>query len=98
MTIFRPTTHHPNFLLGCFSLLLLLVGVFVHDYGFGVGTYMAAIAIGLGFIHWIWSIVDVTINHHLDERSKAFWNTLVIIVAPVAGIIYYATQGQDVRI
>jgi hypothetical protein len=83
-------THHPNFILGIASLILMIVGVVVTYNGFRAGDYILIGSVAMGAIHWIWSIIDV-INHQPNKsQSKVFWIILVVIIPPVGGLLYYA--------
>lgn len=89
---------HPNLLVGFFSFLMLLIGVILKGNNLGrTGNYLLIAAFGLGFIHWIWAIITVFINKELDERSRIFWMTLVVIMPPLGGMYYYLMKRKNVR-
>ena len=89
---------YPAFLIGVLSFLCFLIGVFVNSQNHTAAEYILIGGVVLGFIHWVWSIIDVFSNHNLDGRSRAFWITLVIIVPPVGGMMYYMMKHKVVRI
>ncbi|HVK97170.1 MAG TPA: PLD nuclease N-terminal domain-containing protein [Flavisolibacter sp.] len=85
-------TTHPNFILGIISLLLLFIGVGLKANGFRAGDYVLMGAIGIGAIHWIWSVVDVFKDYNKKKRTEnknILWVILVLIVPPVGGLFYY---------
>ncbi|MGZ3836927.1 MAG: PLDc N-terminal domain-containing protein [Flavisolibacter sp.] len=89
---------HPNFLLGAFSFLALLLGVVLRSDDFMFGEYLKLAGIGLGAIHWTWSIIDVFTNHGLNGKSRMFWIILVMLIPPVGGMIYYLNRRMNVGI
>ena len=97
MPQFKKNMSHPNFIIGAFSFLLLLAGVLLSGNNFMFGGYMMAAAFALGFIHWIWSMVNVFTDHNLDKRSKMFWTIMVIILPPLGGMYYYAMKRKNVQ-
>ena len=88
---------HPAFIIGALSFLCLLIGVVIKGQNQVAGKYIVIGGVILGFIHWVWSIVDVFTNPNMDARSRVFWRTLVIIVAPIGGMIYYMMKHKVVR-
>jgi hypothetical protein len=88
---------HPAFIIGALSFLCLLIGVFINAQNQAAGKDILIAAAVLGFVHWVWSIVDVFTNPNLDGRSRVFWRTLVIIVAPIGGMVYYMMKHKVVR-
>jgi hypothetical protein len=87
------TTSHPNFILGLFSLLLIFVGLGLRANGYRGGDAVFMAAIGLGAIHWIWSIIDVFKHYRTNndtENKNILWVILVVIVPPVGGLLYYS--------
>lgn len=89
---------HPNFITGAISYLLLLIGVVLNASGFVVGKYVIVVSVVLGGIHWIRSIVDVYNDHDLknEEASRYLWMSLVIMVPPVTGMLYYMMKRKKI--
>jgi hypothetical protein len=87
---------HPSFIIGALSFIMLLLGAAIQRTDVSTGHYVILASVVLGAIHWIWSIVDVAKSKHLDPRSRPFWLALVIIVAPVGGMIYYMMKTKNV--
>ena len=87
---------HPNFILGLFSLLLIFIGIGLQANGYASGDAVLIGAIGLGGIHWIWSIIDV-LKDYKTKNDKEDRNILWVIIAviPVGGILYYG-MGRKV--
>ncbi len=56
------------------------------------------VAFLLGGIHWIGSIVDVWTDPTLknEDKSRYFWFALVIMIPPMAGVLYYMMRQKKV--
>ncbi|HYC28188.1 MAG TPA: hypothetical protein VEB42_05215 [Chitinophagaceae bacterium] len=91
---------HPNFLAGLLSYLLFLVGVFLRYNNLSLGTTLIGIAIGIGAVHWVVAIIDVSTNSDLkkDGQSWYLWVALIIMLPPVAGMLYYMVHKRKVRL
>ena len=89
---------HPAFIIGALAYFCLLIGVVINGQNPTVGKDILIAVVVLGFVHWVWSIVDVFTNANLDQRSRVFWGVLVIIVAPIGGMVYYMMKHKVVRI
>jgi hypothetical protein len=89
-------TMHPNFLLGLFSLFLLILGWVLRVYGFQTSDYIWLAAFLLGGVHWVWAITDVFRHQHPGSQSRVLWAILVVAVPPVGGLFYYA-MSKTVR-
>jgi prolipoprotein diacylglyceryltransferase len=89
---------HPNFLLGLISSLLLIAGVFVLASEREAGRIVILTSIFLGAIHWVGSMISVCKDHTLkkEETSRYFWLSLVIIIPPIAGMLYYMADDKKV--
>lgn len=90
--------YHPNFILGLFSLFLFFIGIGLQANGYESGSYVLMSALGLGGVHWIWSIIDVLKDYHTDEITEdrnILW--VILGVIPVGGLLYYAL-GRKVTI
>jgi len=96
--MWKKNMFHPAFLIGVLAYICLLVGVVINTQNHTEGKDILIAAVVLGSIHWVWSIIDVFTNTHLDQRSKAFWRTLVIIAAPIGGMFYYMMKHKVVRV
>lgn len=83
-------THHPNFILGLASMLILLIGIVLKYNAFAAGDYIMMGAVAMGAIHWVWSIIDVLAHQSVKSQSKVFWIILVIVIPPVGGLLYYS--------
>lgn len=95
---FKRNIYHPAFIIGLVSYLVLILAVVFRGYGYSWADYVFGIAVGLGAVHWIWSIIDVFSNRHLDKRSKPFWLILVMLIPPLGGMVYYAMKNRIVSI
>jgi len=97
MNRWKKNVFHPAFIIGAAGILCLLIGAIVNGQNHTAGKDILIVGVVLGFVHWVWSIVDVFTNPNLDERSRVFWRTLVIIVAPIGGMVYYMMKHKVVR-
>lgn len=93
-------TRHPNFIIGALSYLLLLGGVIFYANELLAGRAMVFAAVLLGGIHWVSAIVDVWTDEQLkrESDSRYFWLALVIMIPPVAGILYYIMKQKKISI
>ncbi|HEX2532717.1 MAG TPA: PLDc N-terminal domain-containing protein [Chitinophagaceae bacterium] len=80
---------HPNFILGIFSILLVIIGVGVKAYGYHAGDWMVIAAVVLGGIHWIWGVIDVIARHDMKPFQKRFWLIAVIAAPAIGGLLFY---------
>ena len=82
---------HPNFVAGLLSYLLFLIGVVLQIYNSDLGLQFIFGSIILGGIHWIGSLIDVCTDPELkrDEQSRFLWLAIVIMIPPIAGMMYY---------
>jgi hypothetical protein len=83
-------THHPNFILGIASIIIMFVGIAMRYNGYRGGDYVLMGAVAMGAIHWIWSIIDVVAHQSIRSQSRVFWIILVIVIPPVGGLLYYS--------
>jgi hypothetical protein len=57
---------------------------------FIIGSFIA------GGVHWITSMIDVCTDRNLkNQESRYFWLALVIMVPPLAGMIYYMIDERN---
>jgi hypothetical protein len=89
---------HPNFIVGWISYLLLLAGIVLNAYDVGIGKTLILGSFLSGGVHWIGSMFDVWTDPTLknEDISRGFWFQLVLMIPPVAGMIYYMTQHKKV--
>jgi len=86
---------HPNFILGLISYLSLLVGIILLASNLALGRQLIILSFFIGGIHWIASIIDVCTDPNLnDQHSRYFWLAIVIMIPPMAGMIYYMIDGR----
>ena len=96
MITLNKTAIHPNFILGAFSFLLLLLGVVLRSDDFMIGDYLKLAGITCGAVHWIWSMIDVFTNHELNSKSRPFWTILVVLIPPLGGMFYYMNGRTNI--
>ena len=91
---------HPNFIIGLVSYVTLLVGVLLHSDGFEAGYSLIVGAVVLGGLHWIGSIIDVSRDPARKEEDSIwyFWMAVVIMVPPIAGMMYYMFNNKKVTV
>jgi hypothetical protein len=86
---------HPAFIIGAASYLVLLLGVVLKGNMIHWGIYVILSAFILGGIHWVWSVIDVFTNEELKgTQSRPMWILVVIILAPLGGMLYYAMRRK----
>ena len=90
----KDTLKHPNLILGLFTFLTLILSVgFRANRLNSVGDVLFITTLALGFIHWVWSIIDVLKDYRTNKATEdrnIIWVIFVIIVPPLGGILYYA--------
>jgi hypothetical protein len=89
---------HPGFIIGVISFILLFLGIGLKSNRMFEGNHILIASIVLGGIHWIWSLIDVIKDDSLkhDGRSRYFWISLVIMVPPVMGMVYYMMRRKRI--
>lgn len=84
---------YPNLILGLVTFFTLILSVgFRANRMNGVGDILFITTLVLGFVHWIWSIIDVLKHYRSNKGTEdrtIIWVILVIIVPPVGGVLYY---------
>ena len=90
----KDTRKHPNLILGLVTFLTLILSVgFRENINRSVGDIFFIATLVMGFVHWIWAIIDVLKHYrtnNTEENRNIFWVIFVIIVPPLGGIVYYA--------
>ena len=85
---------HPNLIIGLFTFLTLILSMGFHANRLNsVGDVLLIATFVLGFVHWVWSIIDVLKHYRSNKATEdrtIIWVILVIIVPPVGGIIFYS--------
>jgi hypothetical protein len=94
----KSNTHHPSFIIGVLSFVLLICGIVLKGSGFKSGDYVDLAAVVFGGIHWVWSITDVLRNRQLTGDSRIFWIIVVMLVPPVGGMLYYLMKRKPLQI
>lgn len=93
----KNTITHPAFILGILSYLLLLIGVVLRADEFWLGKYLLIAAPVLGFVHWVWSMVSVLRDPRLKgTESRVVWLLVVIILAPIGGMLYFVMKRKRI--
>lgn len=87
---------HPAFILGAVSFVFFLFGVVLRGNDSIWGNKIILVAIILGALHWIWTVVEVLTGHDLNPKSKSFWLILVMLIPPLGGMIYYMMKRKNV--
>lgn len=84
---------HPNLILGLVTFLTLILSVgFRANRMNAVGDVLFIATLVLGFVHWIWSVVDVLKHYRTNKATEdrtIIWAIIVIIVPPLGGILFY---------
>lgn len=88
------TWKQPNLVLGLVTFLTLILSVgFRANRLNRIADILLISTFSLGFIHWVWAVIDVLKNFFANKAKEArniLWVVLVVIVPPVGGILYYA--------
>jgi hypothetical protein len=80
---------HPSFIIGVVSIILLFIGIGMKANAARSGDIIIIISVGLGAIHWIWTIFDVANTNTLKGQQKKFWLIAVIAAPVLGGMLYY---------
>ena len=94
--VLKKNTHHPSFIIGMLSFVLLLASVAFRANDFGSADHFMLASIILGGIHWVWSVIDVFKNYDLDPGSRIFWIVVVMLIPPVGGMLFYLMKRKKV--
>jgi len=93
----KNNTSHPAFILGILSYFLLIVGVGLKANSFRAGYYVLAAVPILGAVHWVWSLYTVIRDPQLKgTESRVLWLLVVIIIAPLGGMMYFFMRRKRV--
>lgn len=85
---------HPSFIIGVISIIVLMVGIGFRANGYQGGDYIIGSSVVLGFIHWVWTIVDVIKRDDMKAFQKRFW-LIVVVACPVLGGMFFYTMHQE---
>ena len=87
---------HPNFFLGLFTIILLLVGIGLKANSYHDGDYVLIGSTILGGIHWIWGIIDVVGRNDMKPFQKQFWLILTVAIPALGALLFYVLhQTKD---
>lgn len=89
---------HPNFILGVFSIILVIIGAVIKANAYRSGDYIIMGAVALGAIHWIWGIIDVIGRTDMKPFQKRFWMIAVIAAPAIGGLIFYVMHQKRDKI
>ena len=85
---------HPNFILAILSFIVAAVAVGLRTSNdHEKADVFMIIAIIMGGIHWIWSIIDVARTDSLHGSQKKFW-LIGVIAIPIGGLFYYLMHSK----
>jgi len=57
--------------------------------GLGIGMILFwVLFVGVGFIIWIWALIDVIRRQFTNSSDKTLWLVIVILLGWIGGIIY----------
>ena len=88
---------HPNFILGLISYILFLIGIIMVSTGYEVGKAVVFAAVIMGALQWVGSLVDVSRDPALnDQHSRYFWFAIVLMIPPLAGMLYYMVDAKRI--
>ena len=85
---------HPNFIIALIAVFFSLLAIGFRANGDNsTGDVLLYVAIVLGAIHWIWSIIDVWRTDTLDGSQKVVW-LIAVIAIPLGGMLYYILHSK----
>lgn len=90
---------HPNFILGLFSQLLFFGAGMLIGSNIEWGKILAIVAVMLAAVHWIWGMVDAWRDPGLKNKEVGnhFWFSLILLIPPLAGLMYYMILDKRIR-
>ncbi len=85
---------HPNLILAVVAVILGAISIALYSARNNqVAGVLMVIAMVLGVIHWIWSIIDVANTTSLQGSLKKFW-LIAVIAIPIGGTFYYLMHSK----
>jgi hypothetical protein len=96
----RKNIVHPNFFLGLLSYASFFIAAMLISYNIAGGKTMAIITLLLSVIHWVWGLIDAWTDRNLKTREVGnfFWFELILLIPPLAGLMYYMINNKRVRL
>ena len=92
----KRNTRHPNFFIGLIGYLAMFLGVVLHAHGYGIAVPLIIGSLVLAVVHWTRALVDVATDPALKgDESRYFWLGIIIMVPPMAGMIYYMIEERS---
>ena len=91
---------HPNFILGLATYFLFFIAaILISDEIFG-GKLLAITTLVLAAIHWIWGLKDAWTDRDLKGREvdNFFWFVTILLIPPLAGLMYYMVNNKRIKI
>ncbi len=91
---------HPNFILGILAPALFFAsGVYIPNAS-ELGVALAISSLILIGVHWIWSMRDAWKDPELKNKvvGNYLWLTLIIMIPPLAGMMYYMIHDKRVSL
>jgi hypothetical protein len=88
---------HPSFILAVISIVVLFIGIGLRANGDNrTGDAFIIASVGLGFLHWVWTVIDVVKRTDLKPFQKRFWLIAVIACPVLGGMLFYGMhQTKD---
>ena len=91
----KRNTRHPNFFIGLFGYLAMFLGVILHAHGHPAAVLLIIGSLVFAVIHWTRALFDIATDPGLKgDDSRYFWLGIVIMVPPMAGMIYYMIEER----
>ena len=85
---------HPNLFVALAAVLLGVVAIALYTARKNeTAGILIVIAMVLGVVHWIWSIIDVSKTTSLQGSQKKFW-LIAVIAIPFGGTFYYLMHSK----
>jgi hypothetical protein len=91
---------HPNFIIGMISYVLLLAGVVLNANSLEASQTLMIVSVLLGGVHWFRSVIDVRSDPAFksNDAKQYFWFALIIMIPPLAGMMYYMIHDKKISL
>ena len=89
---------HPNFVLGLLSYLLLFITAMLFGTGDAMANGLAIATLVVAGVHWLWGMRDALTDRTLKQKEadNYFWYSLILLIPPLAAMMYYMLHDKRV--
>ncbi|RYE50635.1 MAG: hypothetical protein EOP48_19435 [Sphingobacteriales bacterium] len=91
---------HPNFILGLSIYALFFISAFLITNDIVAGKMLAVLTLVMGGIHWMWGLRDAWTDRDLENKEVGnfFWFVSILLIPPLAGLMYYMVNDKRVSL